>query len=237
MRQLASRSQELTQLVAHGNAATGAIASQSQALESALHLFPPTLIHSTSTFKGLNATLDALTPVVTKAKPALRNLEPFAANLRALATISLPTIGQLNNLIGTSSGGSGGLLQLFLQTPSLARVALPAFPELIRQLNQSQAQLDSLRVYTPDIVAALSNLGQAGAYYDANGHYARTTPAVFPFQLDAMNRLQEKPAFERYAGLHVVSRRCPGSAIQPTPDGSAPWKVPGCQTSQVPPGP
>jgi phospholipid/cholesterol/gamma-HCH transport system substrate-binding protein len=237
MNQLASRAQELTQLVANGNTATGAIASQSQALEQALHLFPPTLIHSTSTFKGLNTTLDALTPVVVAAKPAVRNLEPFAVQLRALATGSLPTLGALNDLIGTSSGGSGGLLKLFLQTPSLAHIALHAFPELIRQMNESQLQLDSLRQYAPDIVAALSDLGQAGAYYDANGHYARTTPAVFPFQLDAQNRLQEKPAFERYVGLHVVRKRCPGSAVQPTPDGSAPWKVPGCQTSQVPPGP
>jgi phospholipid/cholesterol/gamma-HCH transport system substrate-binding protein len=233
MRQLASRAQELTQLVAHGNTATGAIASQSQALEQALHLFPPTLINSTSTFRRLNTTLDALTPVVTAAKPAVQHLGLFAHELRNLATVSLPTLGQLNDLIGPN----GGLLQLFRQTPSLAQVAVRAFPELTRQLNQSQAQLNSLRQYTPDIVAALSDLGQAGAYYDANGHYARTTPAVFPFQLDALNRLQTKPAFERYNGLHVVSKRCPGSAIQPTPDGSAPWKVPGCQTSQVPPGP
>ncbi|MFL5823464.1 MAG: MlaD family protein [Solirubrobacteraceae bacterium] len=237
MRQLGSRTQELTQLVAHGNAATGAIASQAQALEEALRLFPPTLIHSTSTFRGLNTTLDALTPLVRIAKPEVRRLPLFAHELGRLATVSLPTVGQLNDLIGTSSGGNGGLLKLFRETPSLAHTALAAFPELIRQMNQSQAQLDSLREYAPDIVAALSDLGQAGAYYDANGHYARTTPALFPFRVDSMNRLQTKPAYKRYNGLHVVSARCPGAAIQPSPDGSAPWKVPGCKSSQVPPGP
>ena len=47
---------------------------------------------------------------------------------------------------------------------------------MIKQFNDSQPQVDYLREYTPDVVAALTNLGQAGAYYDANGHYARTQP-------------------------------------------------------------
>jgi phospholipid/cholesterol/gamma-HCH transport system substrate-binding protein len=237
MQQLASRAQQLTQLVANGNAATGAIASQSQALQQALRLFPSTLTRSTTTFRGLNLTLDALTPLVIKAKPAVRQLAPFAAGLRALATVSLPTVAELNSLIGTSSGGTGGLLKLLHETPSLSRTALAAFPRLIRQLNLSQPQLDYLREYTPDLVAALTNLGQIAGYYDSNGHYSRTQPVLVPFALDSSNRLQSRPAFERYNGLHIVTRRCPGGALQPTPDGSAPWHVPGCSTSQVPPGP
>jgi phospholipid/cholesterol/gamma-HCH transport system substrate-binding protein len=237
MQQLASRSQQLTQLVANGNAATGAIASQSQALERALSLFPSTLTRSTTTFRGLNSTLDALTPLVEKAKPAVRRLAPFAAGLRSLATASIPTVAELNSLIGTASGGGGGLLKLLHETPSLARVGLNTFPRLIQQMNRSQAQLDYLREYAPDLVAALTNLGQAAGYYDSNGHYTRTLPTFFPFKLDSMNQLQSRPANERYDGLQIVHRRCPGSAVQPTPDGSAPWKVPGCSKSDVPPGP
>ena len=71
---LASRSQELTQLVANTNATTAAIASQSQALEQALALLPPTLNHSTRTFAGLRTTLDALDPLVAASKPASRRL-------------------------------------------------------------------------------------------------------------------------------------------------------------------
>jgi phospholipid/cholesterol/gamma-HCH transport system substrate-binding protein len=146
-------------------------------------------------------------------------------------------VGQLDALIGTSSGGGGGLLKLLKETPSLARIALPAFPRLIKQLNKSQAQLDYLREYAPDLVAALTNLGQVAGYYDANGHYARTMPAFFPFRVDSHNRLQERPPNDRFNGLQVERRRCPGSAVQPAPDGSSPWKVPGCSKSQVPPGP
>src|SRR5579884_2414635 len=70
MQHLASASQQLTQLVANGNAATGAIASQARALERALSLFPATLTGSTHTFQGLDTTLHVLTPVVQQAKPA-----------------------------------------------------------------------------------------------------------------------------------------------------------------------
>ena len=61
MQLLASRSQELTQLVSNTATTTGAIARQAQALEQALQLFPNALNRQTSTFKGLNSTLDALT--------------------------------------------------------------------------------------------------------------------------------------------------------------------------------
>lgn len=237
MQQLASRAHELTALVAHGNAATAAIASRSQALEQALRLFPSTLTRSVVTFRGLDTTLDALTPLVQKSKPAVRKLAPFAAGLRSLARVSIPTVGELNSLIGVSTGGSGGLLKLLLQTPSLSRIGLRTFPTLIRQMNLSQAQLDTFRQYTPDLVAALTDLGQAAAPYDANGHYSRTLPVLLPFRLDPQNRLQTQPSSARRNGLHLARQRCPGSAIQPTPDHSAPWRVRGCQPSQVPPGP
>ncbi|MBV8431562.1 MAG: MCE family protein [Solirubrobacterales bacterium] len=236
MQALASRSQTLTQLIAHANATTGAIAQQSVALERALALFPATLTRSTTSFQGLNRTLDALDPLVAASKPAIRQLEPFSADLRALVSASTPTIGKLDALIRNPSG-SGDLTTLLRTTPSLARIASSAFRHLIAEMNDSQQQLDTFREYTPDVVAAFTNLGQTGGYYDANGHYARTQPYFDAFALDGFNILQSKPASLRYDGLQVVHGRCPGGASQPTPDGSAPWVVPGCQASSSPPGP
>ncbi len=235
MQALASRSTELTQLIANGNAATGAIARQSQALEQALALFPPALVGSTVTFRGLDSTLDALDPLVAASKVGIQHLEPFAAGLYKLTKASIPTIGALDDLIRNPSG-AGDLTTLALQTPSLAKLAKTAFPTLIQEMNDSQAQLDYLREYAPDVVAALTNLGQTGAYYDANGHYARTQPAFFAFGLNG-NELTSIPPFQRGQGLQVVKNRCPGGAVQPTPDGSAPWLVPGCSLSSSPPGP
>jgi phospholipid/cholesterol/gamma-HCH transport system substrate-binding protein len=233
---LASRSDQLTQLIANTSTATGAIASQSQALQQALGLLPSTLRRATTTFGGLQKTLDALDPLVAASKPAVRQLPQFLAALNRVINVGIPTIGALDDLIHNPAG-TGDLTTLALATPELARIAATAFPEMVKQLNDSQAQVAYLREYTPDVMAALTNIGQAGAYYDANGHYARTQPALFPFALDSSNTLQTQFPSQRYDRLQAVHDRCPGSASQPTPDGSAPRSVPGCSTSAVPPGP
>ncbi len=233
---LASRSQQLSALISNTSTATGAIAGQSQALEQALTLLPPTLRRATATFGGLQTTLNALDPLVAASKPAVRRLPLFLSRLRPLVTEAIPTIGALDKLIHNPAG-TGDLTLLAQSAPALAAIAETTFPELVRELNDSQNQLDYLRYYTPDVVAALTNLGQAGAYYDANGHYVRTQPALFPFALDGQNQLQTQFPSQRYQGLQSVRTRCPGSAVQPSPDGSAPQAVPGCNPSSVPPGP
>ena len=236
MQALAARSRQLTQLVANADTATGAIASQSQSLVQALALFPGVLTRSTSTFSGLDTTLNPLEALVAASKPAVRRLAPFSAALRRLLAVGIPTVAQLNDLI-RNPGSGGDLTKLALLTPSLAKTAETAFPHLIRELNDSQAQLDTLREYTPDLAAALSDLGQAGAYYDANGHYVRTQPVFFSFAVNGLDQLTPQPAFDRFNGIEVVKGRCPGGAVQPTPDGSAPWVVPGCRASSSPVGP
>ena len=233
---LASRSRELTALVANTNATTATIAGQSQALDQALVLLPGTLNHTTSTFAGLRTTLDALDPLVAASKPAVRQLAPFAASLGSFIDVAIPTIAALDNLIHNPVG-TGDLTTLALETPALAAIAATAFPRLVRELNASQHQLDYLREYTPDVVGALTNLGQAGAYYDANGHYVRTAPVLNAFSLSGANELSTQFPSQRYQGLQVVHGRCPGSAVQPPPDGSAPESVPGCNPSSIPPGP
>ena len=235
MQALASRSQQLTQLVSNADQATGAIASQSSALSSALGLLPGALTRSTVTFAGLRNTLNSLDPLVAEAKPAVRRLATFSASLRALAQASIPTLGALANLIHNPSG-SGDLTQLLTETPSLARLAGKDFPTLVRELNDSQAQLDYLREYTPDVISALTNFGQASAYYDANGHYTRTEPFFGAFGLNSNNQLTAQSPADRYSRLQVVRNRCPGGATQPTPDGSAPWRVQGCNASASPSG-
>lgn len=236
MQALASRSAQLTQLIANTSTATGAIAGQSQALQQALSLLPGTLQRSTTTFQGLQTTLNRLDPLVAASKPAVRQLPQFLASLRQLVAVGIPTVGMLNNLIHNSAG-TGDLTQLASATPALAQIAGTAFPMMVRQFNDSRNQLDYLRNYAPDVVAALTNLGQAGAYYDANGHYVRTQPVMFPFALNSSNQLTMQFPSQRYQGLQAAHNRCPGSAAQAAPDGSSPQAVPGCTTSSVPPGP
>jgi phospholipid/cholesterol/gamma-HCH transport system substrate-binding protein len=236
MQALASRSGQLADLISQAATATGAIARQSQALEQALTLFPGTLSRATNTFAGLRTTFDALDPLVAKSKIASRRLVPFTTRLRTFTQAAIPTITALAALI-QNPAGSGDLTTLLDDTPKLARLAGTAFPDLVKSMNDSQAQLDALREYTPDVVAALTNLGQASAYYDANGHYIRVQPTFFAFGTNSQGQLRTRPASERYSGLQTVHARCPGGAVQPSPDGSSPSPVPGCQPSSTPPGP
>jgi phospholipid/cholesterol/gamma-HCH transport system substrate-binding protein len=236
MQALASRAGQLSDLIQQANTTTGAVARQSVALQQALQLLPSTLNRSTNTFAGLDSTLDALDPVVAKSKIAARRLEPFAVSLNNLAKVAIPTVAALGDLIHNPAG-TGDLTTLFLQTPKLAQLAATAFPNLIQAMNASQTQLDNLREYTPDVIAALTNVGQVGGYYDANGHYIRVQPTFFAFGTDSQNQLVAQSPADRYQGLQKVTSRCPGGAVQPAPDGSSPNPVAGCQPGSTPPGP
>ena len=236
MQALASRTSQLADLITQASTATGAIARQSQSLEQALALFPNTLTRATNTFAGLRTTLNALDPLVAQSKIASRRLEPFAASLKDFTQAAIPTVTALSALIHNPAG-TGDLTSLLNDTPQLARLASTAFPDLVSAMNSSQTQLDTLREYTPDVVAALANVGQASAYYDANGHYVRVQPTFFAFGTDSQGELTTRPPSERYEGLQVVQNRCPGGAVQPSPDGSSPEAVNGCDTSSTPPGP
>ncbi|HEX3805103.1 MAG TPA: MlaD family protein [Solirubrobacteraceae bacterium] len=236
MRQLASRSEQLTDLVSKTDAVTGAVAQQSQALQQALTLLPSALSKSTTTFAGVRSTIAALEPLVAAAKPQVKQLKPFAVALNQFAQAATPTLGYLAALISNPKGGD--LTKLLQEAPVLERAASSGFPAIIASIlaQESSGQIQALREYTPDIVAALANTGQLNGYYDANGHYARGEPFYGAYGISGGTLTNQSPA-DRYNGLTVVKTgRCPGGATQPA-DGSMPEAVSGCDTSNTPPGP
>ncbi len=233
MRTLASRSSQLSSLIANTSTATGAIARQSQALQTALSLLPSTLTRSQRTFAGLDTTLGALDPLVRAAKPASRHLGQFASELHAVSDVATPTVTQLNALIANPDK-SGDLTTLAQAAPGLLTQAQRAFPALIENFAKSKNQIDYLREYTPDVVSALADVGQASSDYDANGHYSRTEPMLYPFTTDSMGQLVQQNPADRYDGLTRLTNRCPGSAVQANPDGSSPVNTGNCDAGQVP---
>ena len=236
MQLLASRSQQLTDLVGKTDAVTGAVAAQSSSLDQALALLPSTLTKSTSTFAGLRSTIAALEPLVAATKPQVKGLTAFVTALNQFARTATPTVAELATLISSPSGEDlTGLLQ---EAPALERAAVSGFPAIIASLEAQLAsgQIQALREYTPDIVAALANTGQLAGYYDANGHYGRSEPFYGAYGISGGTLTDQSPA-NRYNGLTVVKTgRCPGGATQPA-DKSMPVSVPGCNTSNTPPGP
>ncbi len=66
--------------------------------------------------------------------------------------------------------------------------------------------------YAPDLAGTLRTFGQAAAYYDANGHYARVSPVLPDFKLGEENTLTPANAdggARRPEDAQL--RRCPGS--------------------------
>lgn len=240
---IASRREDLTDLVSNTNAAMRAIGDENVALQRALELLPGTLRKANTTFVNLRNTLDDLDKLVAESKPNTKELAPFFRALRPLVHDARPTVADLRDLI-RSPGPNNDLIELTAKQPRLAELTASVFPRAIRTLDRSDPVISYARPYIPDLSGWLTEFGQVAAYYDANGHYARVQPVFGPTALDRVQyTLNGIPPSDRLNSYGRDSRPdCPGGATQPTPDGSAPWVVNGCEptatpNSEDPPGP
>jgi phospholipid/cholesterol/gamma-HCH transport system substrate-binding protein len=233
---LAERRDDLAGLVTNTNRAFGAIASESSSLQRTLELLPDTFRKANTTFVNLRATLDDLELLVEESKPATRDLAPFLRRLRPLVAEARPTIADLRTLI-RQPGANNDLIELTAKQPRLAQLTGSVFPRAIRALDRSQPVVEYARLYTPDLAGWFTKFGQVAGYYDANGHYARVMPVFGPTRQNG-GALEALPPTQRLAGFETGSfSRCPGGAVQPPPDGSAPIAAPGCDPADTPPGP
>lgn len=237
MRAIAQRRGELASLVGNANVTATAIGDESQSLARALDLLPGSLRKANTTFVNLRSTLDDLDPLVAASKPATVELAPFLRQLRPLVRDAEPTVRDLRVLI-SKPGRNNDLIDLTAKLPRLARLTDSVFPRAIRTMDRSTDFVDTLRQYTPDLAGWFTKFGQSAAAYDANGHYARIQPIFSPYSVnDATGLLTPVEPANRIDGFEKLRfRRCPGGAMQPPPDGSAPVAVPGCDPSTVPPG-
>ena len=240
---IASRRDDLTDLVSNTNSAMRAIGDENVALQRALELLPSTLRKANTTFVNLRNTLDDLDKLVEESKPATKELAPFFRALRPLVHDARPTVADLRDLI-RSPGPNNDLIELTEKQPRLAELTASVFPRAIRTLDRSDPVISYARPYIPDLSGWLTEFGQVAAYYDANGHYARVQPVFGPTSLDRVQyTLNGISPADRLNSYGRDSRTdCPGGATQPTPDGSAPWVVNGCEptatpNSEDPPGP
>ena len=240
---IASRRDDLTDLVSNTNSAMRAIGDENVALQRSLELLPSTLRKANTTFVNLRNTLDDLDKLVEESKPNTKELAPFFKALRPLVHDARPTVADLRELI-RSPGPNNDLIELTEKQPRLAELTASVFPRGIKTLDRSDPVISYARPYIPDLSGWLTEFGQVASYYDANGHYARVQPVFGPTSLDrAQNKLNAISPFDRLNSYGRDSRPdCPGGSTQPTPDGSAPWVVNGCEPaatpdSEDPPGP
>lgn len=237
---VAQRAPELTSLVTNLNGMMGAIAAENDSLSQALAVLPDTLRQGNSTFVDTRATLDDLEPLLRASRPAAAVLPRFFREFTPLLNEARPTFENLS-LIVSQPGAFNDATDAVQALPELQRVGSPAFRSSITAMRRGQPVIDFLRPYSPDLVGWFRDFGQSAANYDANGHYARVMPIFGAFQYQASdNTLQPVPPSQRLAGLQSgYTRRCPGAASQPRPDGSNPFAPAGfdCDPTDVLPGP
>jgi phospholipid/cholesterol/gamma-HCH transport system substrate-binding protein len=222
---LADRRSDLSALVGNTNATAAAIGDENAALARSLDLLPTTMREANTTFVNLRSTLDDLDVLVTESKPATKDLARFLRELRPLVHDSRPTIRDLRRLI-KAPGQGNDLIDLAQKTPKLADLTDTVFPRSVTALQKTQTVLEYARPYTPDFAGWLTKFGTSAMTYDANGHYARIQPIFNAFQFTSTptGPILSPRTGTRLGGLETgQSERCPGGAMQPPPDGSAPY--------------
>jgi phospholipid/cholesterol/gamma-HCH transport system substrate-binding protein len=237
MNTIAQRRDDLVSLISNANQTAAAIGDENVSLDRALQLLPSTLRKGNTTFVNLRSTLDDLDPLVAESKPATKRLAFFFSRLRPLVHELRPTIGDLNTLIRTP-GPNNDLIDLTAKAPHLHSLTSSDFPRAIRAFDKGQPVVEYARMYTPELEGWFKGFAESGAAYDANGHYGRVNPMFAPYAYSGGASPTLTPLAPNATSLdafrqHQV-KRCPGGAIPPTPDGSAPWPVSDCDPSTSP---
>jgi phospholipid/cholesterol/gamma-HCH transport system substrate-binding protein len=230
---VAERRSDLSSLTQNANSALSAIAAESESLDQALSVLPPTMRQANTTFVNLRDALDDVDQLVDVSYPATEDLAPFLRDLRPVAEKAVPVI---NDLAGTVNvpGDSNDLTDALEQMPALERAAADTSKQGIEAMDVSEENVAVTRAYSPDLMGLVSRLGQVTGNYSADGHYARTMPVnnIFDYDdaSDQLNPIYNNPeqqfdfytstpnAFDPF-GFH----RCPGAASQPAEDGSTPF--------------
>lgn len=233
---IGARSEQLADLVENANTTFGAIGSQQEQLRQGLELLPVTLKNGNVVFEELPATFQTLTRLVEASKPTSVPLTEFFTKLRGLFITGSPALHNFN-LAVSRPGANNDLTDLARGLPALTKVLTSASPSSVTALKESVPITAFFGPYSPDLAGTLRTFGQSGAYYDANGHYARLTPVLPDFKLGENNTLKPASYSEVIAALKTGQlRRCPGGATQPAADKSSPFASPmlTCDPLQTP---
>jgi phospholipid/cholesterol/gamma-HCH transport system substrate-binding protein len=234
---VAERRDDLSALTQNTNEALGAIARRNVELDRALAALPPFMRQADTTFVNLRAALDDIDPLVRVAKPATKNLAGFLRNLRPVARRGVPVFGDLA-LAVNRDGKHNDLTDSLFELPKVQRKAKKASAKAVDAMDATQDNVAFARPYTPDLLAWLAHFGEVTGYYDANGHYARVSPAasnVFSYDTGT-GALEPIPPSDQFLDIDFgIMTRCPGGSTQPAADGSTPFLDGGNLTGQCDP--
>ena len=220
---IGGRSEQLTDLIGNADTTFDALGSQQEDLAQGLKELPVALRAGTQAFVGIPPTFAKLSTLIEASKPTSKPLNTLFTRLRPLLVTATPVVS--NFALAFSRPGPNNDLTEFANTlPALAKELTTASPATVTTLRESIPITAFFGPYSPDLEGTLRTFGQAGAYYDANGHYVRISPIFPDFKLGSGNNLTPASLSQALEGiLSNQLRRCPGAATQPAADGSSPF--------------
>jgi phospholipid/cholesterol/gamma-HCH transport system substrate-binding protein len=220
---IGARAPQLSGLIEHANQTFTAIGDEQSNFAAGLKQLPVTLRAGNKTFAELPATFNDLKALVDASKPTSKPLSTLFEHLRPLLTTATPAVKNFNEAFNRP-GANNDLTDIVRILPALYRRLTTASPAVVQGEKESVPITAFFGPYSPDLVGTLRTFGQAGAYYDANGGYARVSPIFPSFTLGEKNTLKPTASTTALAPLKTGQlRRCPGAATQPAPDGSSPF--------------
>jgi phospholipid/cholesterol/gamma-HCH transport system substrate-binding protein len=231
---VADRRDDLSALTANANEALGAIAAENEALDRSLAALPPAMRQANTTFVNLRAALDDLDPLVETSKRATKDLPQFLRDLRPVVNRAVPVVNDLRTAVA-NPGADNDLTDVLRLAPRVREQADRASSAGIRAMNRTQDEIELFRAYTPELLALITRLGQASAYYDGNGHYVRVMPTATDAFAYNSGTSQLAPSLDTRADMFDFFTstagafeptgflRCPGAGSQQAEDGSTPF--------------
>jgi phospholipid/cholesterol/gamma-HCH transport system substrate-binding protein len=224
-----ARAPQLTDLISQARVTAQALSSEDRSLSQALADLPGALNKGSVTLYRLRTqALPSLTRLIGATAPVTGPLAAFLPRLDPVLQEAVPTVALLSQLFN-KPGPNNDLYDALIALPALSREIVSDFPRAIKALHESTPIFEFARPYIPDLVAWIVNWAGLFATYDANGHYGRTVPLVgaFNFTDNALGgTLTQTPPSQRGSGAPLKTGflyRCPGAAIVPPPDHSAPY--------------
>ena len=215
---IAERRDDLSQLTENANRALGAIAERNVDLDRTLSQLPPAMRQANTTFVNLRTALDDLDPLIEDFGRAAPVLPQFLRDVRATAEPSIPVFNDLTATIATE-GPANDLTDSLRDLPEAERAASESVRPTLAALDDSFSNIRFARPYTPDLLGLFTKFGQVTAYYDANGHYARVLPAAQNLFRNNDGELEPIPPSEQFNQLAELGlgpfARCPGGSTQP----------------------
>jgi phospholipid/cholesterol/gamma-HCH transport system substrate-binding protein len=220
---IGARAPQLSGLIEHANTTFKAIGDQQANFAAGLKELPITLREGNKAFEELPSTFKALETLVIASRPTTQPLITLFNHLNGLAKTGTPAIHDFNEAFN-KPGPNNDLTDIALVLPKLYKQLTTASPAVVQGEKESAPITNFFGPYSPDLVGALRTFGESGAYYDADGHYARVSPVFPSFTLGEKDTLKPTTPTAALAALKSGQlRRCPGAATQPAADGSSPF--------------